>query len=200
MAYQYEQIEKALRLLNGRLVLSGSERYNLIVCGGTALVATRLVLRTTRDVDIVALADEKGILIDPEPMPEPLITAAEQVAEDLGLSSDWLNNGPSSGEGGLFRLGLPDGFSNRLLWNEFGEKLKIAFISRIDQIYFKLYAAVDQFGSYHATDLIELEPTDEELLAAAEWSREHDPSNGYLESVRIFFKEYGYGHLLKSLS
>ncbi|MBE0574383.1 MAG: hypothetical protein IH613_00645 [Desulfuromonadales bacterium] len=196
MSYQYEQFDTALRLLNGRLAIADSPNFNLVVCGGTALVATELVMRATRDVDIVAMADDEGCLIDPAPLPGALVTAALEVAEDLGLPVDWLNNGPSSGEGGIYRLGLPQGFAGRLTWKRFGEKLSVAFIDRIDQIYFKLYAAVDQFGSYHATDLQELNPTDDELLKAIAWSRTHDPSEGYMESIKMFFREFGYEHLV----
>ncbi len=199
MTYQYEQFDTALRLLNGRLNIAAAPNFNLVVCGGTALVATKLVMRATRDVDIVAMADEEGQLVDPAPLPEALATAALEVAEDLGLPKDWLNNGPSSGEGGLYRLGLPGGFSDRLSWESFGEKLTVAFIDRIDQIYFKLYAAVDQFGSYHATDLQELDPTDDELLGAVAWSRTHDSSDGYLENIKMFFGKFGYEHLLERI-
>jgi hypothetical protein len=156
-------------------------------------------MRATRDVDIVALADDDGELIDPAPFPETLVTATREVAEDLGLPKDWLNNGPSSEEGGVFRLGLPDGFAECLNWKRVGEKLAVAFIGRIDQIYFKLYAAVDQFGSYHATDLQELAPTDDELLGAIAWSRTHDPSEGYLVGIKMFFREFGYEHLIERL-
>jgi len=199
MTYQYEQFDTALRLLNGRLDIAGAPTFNLVVCGGTALVATEMVMRATRDVDVVALADEEGKLIDPAPLPDALTLAAIEVAEDLGLPMDWLNNGPSSGEGGLFRLGLPHGFADRLTWKRFGDKLTVAFIDRIDQIYFKLYAAVDQFGSYHATDLQMLNPTDDELLGAVAWSRTHDPSDGYLESIKMFFREFGYEHLVERI-
>lgn len=199
MTYQYEQFDTALRLLSGRLDIAAAPNFNLVVCGGTALVATELVMRTTRDVDVVAMADDNGELIDPAPLPEALATAALEVAEDLGLPEDWLNNGPSSGEGGLYRLGLPDGFAARLSWKRFGGKLTVAFIDRIDQVYFKLYAAVDQFGSYHASDLQELDPTDEELLGAVAWSRTHDPSDGYLESIKMFFREFGYEHLVERI-
>ena len=199
MTYQYEQFDTALRLLSGRLDIAGAPNFNLVVCGGTALVATELVMRATRDVDIVALADDDGELVDPAPLPEVLERAAREVAEDLGLPKDWLNNGPSSGEGGLFRLGLPKGFADRLSWKRFGEKLTVAFIGRIDQIHFKLYAAVDQFGSYHATDLQALNPTDEELLKAVAWSRTHDRSEGYFESIKMFFREFGYEHLVEQI-
>ena len=195
MTFRYEKFDQALRLLNGRLVLAGTHRFNLVVCGGSALAATGLVTRTTKDVDIVALMNEDGVLLDPSPLPKALVRAAHEVALDLGLPQDWLNNGPSSGDGGLFRLGLPEGFVERLGWETMGEKLTVSFISRYDQIHFKLYAAVDQSGSYHAEDLRELQPTDTELLAAAGWTRTHDPSEGYLQGLQWFLQEFGYGHL-----
>lgn len=111
------------------------------------------------------------------------------------FSGDWLNNGPSSGDGGLFRLGLPGGLAERLTWKGYGDHLAVGFISRFDQIHFKLYAAVDQSGGYHATDLHALAPTDEELLAAAAWSRSHDPSPGYRQGLKAFLEEFGHGHL-----
>jgi hypothetical protein len=197
--YGYEHLEQALRLLNGRLALAGAPRYNLVVCGGAALVATGLVLRATKDVDVVAMIDDEGGLLDPAPLPPALVAAAEVVAEDLGLPRDWLNNGPSSGDGGLFRLGLPHGFTERLTWKTFGEKLFVGFISRYDQIHFKLYTAVDQLGSYHADDLRTLHPTDEEILEAARWTRTHDPSEGYLQALQLFFREFGYEHLIERI-
>ena len=196
MTYQYQQFDKAFRLLNGHLALAGAPRFNLVVCGGTALVATGLLTRATRDVDVVALMDDEGVLLDPAPLPPALVAAVHEVADDLGLPPDWLNNGPSSGEGGLFRLGLPHGFAERLTWTTFGEKLTVGFIGRYDQIHFKLYAAVDQSGGYHADDLQALHPTDQELLEAVRWTRTHDPSVGYLQSLQWFLREFGYGHLV----
>ena len=196
MSYQYEQFDQALRLLNGRLSLAGAPPCHLVVCGGTALLATGLIKRVTRDVDIVALADEAGNLIDPAPLPPFLVKAAREVAENLGLPDDWLNNGPSSDDGGLFRLGLPIGFAGRVTWRGYGDNLTVGFISRFDQIHFKLYAAVDRMGGYHATDLEALAPTDEELLAAAAWTRTHDPSEGYLQSLKWFLQEFGYERII----
>jgi len=188
--------EEALHLLNGRLALDGAPRYNLVVCGGTALNATGLISRTTRNVDIVALMDDSEVLLDPAPLPQPLVDAALVVAEDLGLSKDWLNNGPSSGDGGLFRLGLPGGIEKRLVWKSCGENLRVGFIHRFDQIHFKLYAAVDQSGGYHADDLHMLAPTENELLEAARWAKTHDPSEGFLPGLKWFLGEFGYGHLV----
>jgi hypothetical protein len=43
----------------------------------------------------------------------------------------------------------------------------------------KLYAMVDQGAGKHEADLRALVPTSDELLAAARWSRTHDPSEGF---------------------
>jgi hypothetical protein len=47
-----------------------------------------------------------------------------------------------------------------------------------------LNAAADQgMRSKHAADLRALQPTREELLAAARWSTTHDPSEGYRQEL-----------------
>ncbi|MBI9018168.1 MAG: hypothetical protein JEZ07_13005 [Phycisphaerae bacterium] len=115
------------------------------------------------------------------------------------MPQNWLNNGPSSGEGGLFRLGLPDGFRSRLTQKFQGEKLSVYYICRIDQIHFKMYAAIDQFGSYHAADLKKLAPTEEELIQAIKWAKTHDPSDGFHMAIKIFLKEFGYEQLAERI-
>jgi hypothetical protein len=97
MTFGYETFDQALQLLNGRLELSNAPQFILIVCGGSALAATGLIERTTKDVDVVALMNEEGDLLDPAPLPVELVKTANEVALDLGLPQDWLNNGPSSG-------------------------------------------------------------------------------------------------------
>lgn len=199
MNYEYDRINEALRLLDGRLKMNQSSSFSLVVCGGTALNAMHLIQRTTKDVDIVALMGPNNQLVDPAPLPKELLVAAKEVADTLNLPQDWLNNGPSSGDGGLFRLGLPDGFKKRLVKNYQGEKLTIYFASRLDQIHFKLYAAIDQLGSYHASDLKELSPSDEELLAAIGWTVTHDPSEGFQTAIKLFLREFGYERLVDKI-
>jgi hypothetical protein len=98
------------------------------------------------------------------------------VARDFDLPADWLNAGPAD----MFRFGLPDGFAGRLTRRDYGPCLTVRFASRFDQSHFKLYAVVDQGPGKHEQDLRALEPTREELLSAARWSRTQDPSDGYL--------------------
>ena len=196
MKLPYETLDAALKLLDGRLTLNGSKECGLVVCGGTALNALDLVQRTTQDVDIVALMDNARELADPAPLPLELLAAANEVADTLNLSKDWLNNGPSSGDGGLFRLGLPHGFKERLVKNFQGDRLAIYYASRLDQIHFKLYAAIDQLGSYHSADLNELKPTEAELLQALQWTTTHDPSDGFRLAIKLFLDGFGYGQLV----
>ncbi|MBX3728464.1 MAG: hypothetical protein KF858_04695 [Candidatus Sumerlaeia bacterium] len=149
-----ELIEERLSLLAGALLVQGSPRYELVVCGGSALAVLGLHARTTRDVDVLALMNPDTRRLErPDPIPMPLAVAAATVARRASLPANWLNNGPSSGEGGLFQMGLPEGIEERLTTREYGERLAVHFVSRFDQIHFKLYAAIDQQGSYHTADL-----------------------------------------------
>ena len=78
---------------------------HLVVCGGSALIALRLVTRTTQDVDVLSTL-ENGQLHCARPLPEWLLAAAEAVRSELSLPIHWLNDGPA--DENLFRLGLPD--------------------------------------------------------------------------------------------
>lgn len=194
-----ETIERAFKLLSGRLDLMQSESVGLVVCGGSALIATGLRQRTTQDADIVALMDASGKLVNPEPLPSFLLDAAAQVARDLGLNENWLNNGPSHDEGGLFQMGLPAGFADRLTQRVFGPRLTLYFASRLDQIHFKLYAAADQKDPTHMDDLRALRPTDAELEAAARWTMTHDVSESFRWVLRELLKEMGHESVAEKL-
>jgi hypothetical protein len=51
-----KNLDAILTLLNDRLALVFPEaRWNLVVCGGTALNALNLVSRTTKDVDVIGV-------------------------------------------------------------------------------------------------------------------------------------------------
>ena len=185
-------IDQALSLLAGRLDLAQTEPVRLVICGGSALIAMRLRRRTTRDMDVVALLSAAQEPISPDPLPDFLLKAADQVARDLGLFEGWLNNGPSRGEGGLFQMGLPEGFVGRLTEKEYGPRLAIYFIGRLDQIHFKLYAAADQRDGTHLNDLKALHPTAAELEAAARWAMTHDVSEGFKMVLKELLTQLGH--------
>jgi len=121
----------------------------------------------------VALGQGQGFS-SAEPLPEAIVTAATRVARDFGLPLSWLNSGPAD----LFRLGLPGGLDQRWVTKVIGPSLTIHFASRYDQIHFKLFAMVDQGSGRHEQDLRALDPSDDELIAAARWTMTHDPSPG----------------------
>jgi hypothetical protein len=173
------------RALGEQLTARG-ERYTLAVVGGSALLALGLISRATRDVDIVAIISDNE-LVSAQPLPAVLLDAAHRVARDLALPDDWLNPGPTS----LLDLGLPEGFMERAERRDFGPGLEILFASRVDQIYLKLYATVDQGGGKHLADLQALAPTERELLDAARWSRTHDPSDGYRSVLSRVLAHFG---------
>lgn len=186
-------LDRALFLLDARLRKARAEPQQIVVCGGAALILAGMVPRTTSDVDIVALM-RTGKLVTPDPLPECLETAAKEVAAIVGSEPDWLNNLPGRGEGGLYQMGLPEGFADRLQQKDYGTHLKVWFINRFDQIHFKLYAAVDR-GGYHVEDLRALGPTADDLLAAARWCVTHDVSPEFRELLQSFLKEFGHGEV-----
>ena len=180
-----DKADELLRALGEQLAARG-ERYELVVIGGSALLALGLVERTTKDVDIVALRSGDD-LEGAEPLPDGLRAAGDLVARDFSLPAKWLNAGPTE----LLEFGLPDGFAERLARRDYGPGLVVYFASRFDQIHFKLYAAVDQGPGKHEQDLRALAPTEAELVAAARWSRTQDPSEGYAQVLRGALKSFG---------
>lgn len=181
-------MDQLLSALAEQLAHAG-ERYELVVIGGSGLLALGVIERATRDIDIVALRGD-GELNVAEPMPDGLRAARERVARDFSLPPDWLNAGPTD----LLEFGLPEGFVDRLQRRDFGESLVVYLASRYDQIHFKLYALVDQGPGKHEQDLRALSPTEDELIAAADWTRSHDPSEGYAHSLRQVLIHLGVEH------
>lgn len=189
------RLNEALTLLAERLQLAAAEPQELVVCGGSSLIARGYGSRVTRDVDVVARRVLSGGLVSSRPLPDALLAAAARVAADLGLTPRWLNDGPA----GLFEMGLPDGFSNRLHAHVYGPHLTIWFIDRIDQIHFKLYAAADQGPGHHLNDLLALNPTGGELLAAARWAFTHDVSPGFRDLMRNILQQLGHDDVSRQL-
>src|SRR6202012_3920066 len=122
-------------------VAARGERFELVVIGGSALLALGLIERTTKDGDIVAFHSE-GDLESADPLPDGLVAARDLVARAFSLLPRWLNPRPAK----LLEFGLPDGFAERLERRDYDAGLVVYFASRYDQIHFKLYAAVDEGG------------------------------------------------------
>jgi hypothetical protein len=144
------------------------------------------ISRPTKDLDAVALVQDDRY-VPAEPLPEPLAEAIADVGRALGLGARWLDARPTD----LLRLGLPEGFRDRVETRRYGG-LTLHVAGRFDQVCFKLYAAADQgMRSKHAADLMALRPSHDELLAAARWSRTHDPSEGYRQQLMAILAALG---------
>jgi len=184
-------VSAALSALGDHLEQASEDVFEIVVCGGSALQVLGLVDRTTKDVDILALArtekDDALGLLPAEPLPLAVAEAARIVARDFGLSEDWLNPGPTD----LLSQGLPDGLVGRLHSRQFGRKLVVHFIDRFDQICLKTYAAINGGGMHHLADLRALKPSEEEMLAAARWCLTQDASEVFPALVRSFLEKVG---------
>ncbi|MBI2932081.1 MAG: hypothetical protein HYY16_10565 [Planctomycetes bacterium] len=175
-----DHISQALTALAERLEFAKAPAIELAVCGGAALHVMNLMTRgVTKDVDAFAIVrrDTDGLrLLKSDPLPAYVLREAAIVAQDFNLPADWLNAGPTS----ILDFGVPDGLTLRLHPIVYGPALTVHFLDRADQVYFKLYAAVDQDpNSRHIADLIALQPTAGELESAARWTMTHDTSEGF---------------------
>lgn len=178
-------LEGALTML-GQLLSERGQSCEVVAVGGGALLLLGQLVRTTKDIDLVAYVDH-GELISAQPLPSQLVRAIEDVASLLKIDKKWMNSGPA----GLFELGLPDGFQGRLHTNHY-RGLTVHFAGRFDQICFKLYASVDDGPkSKHYADLISLKPTEAELKTAAIWCTTHDVSETFSEMLTSVLAGFG---------
>ena len=182
---QAAELSEALTLLGSDLHRHGLE-YELVAVGGSALLLLGVISRPTRDVDIVAFV-ENGSYVKADPFPRDLAEAVRVVGTALGIGAEWLNAGPAM----LMDLGLPSGFSKRVVTREFGG-LKLHLASRSDLIALKLYAATDQgINSRHFEDLNALKPSRAELMEGAKWTRSQDPSEGFRQELVKLLAAFG---------
>jgi hypothetical protein len=144
----------------------------LLVCGGTALLATGLGARVTEDVDVLGQRSFDGSELSVlYPLPAKLKQCAELTGREFGLKSGWLNASAS-----LFgNLGeLPDWTWSDLETREYGERLKVSFIARSGLILLKFDAACDRDETRDLEDLFALAPNREESARALRWLEEHE--------------------------
>lgn len=177
MQINFKSLDEALKIL-GQLLADRGQHYEIVAIGGGSLLLLKLIDRTTKDLDLIALI-KNGQLISANPLPIALLQAAEDVGKALDLGKDWLNIGPSP----LFEGGLPKGFLNRVHTHHY-KGLIVHLADRFDQICFKLYATVDQGPkSKHFADLIALRPSFKELEYAKVWCLSHDVSEGFADEI-----------------
>ncbi|MGJ8643629.1 MAG: hypothetical protein ACSHX9_09495 [Luteolibacter sp.] len=153
-----DPLDEALNLLGELMEIRKANPQHLVVCGGAALRAIKIVSRTTKDVDILASRGEvDGEINFAWPLPEELKAAVADVAAELRLRDDWLNASTSLLVGSL--ADMPPEIWRDMTVQAYGTRLKISFIGRLGMIFLKLCAAVERDEQRDMDDLIALAPT-----------------------------------------
>jgi hypothetical protein len=189
-----EVIEDALSLLGQLLDATKSRSYGLVVCGGSALLAKRIVTRVTHDVDLIALRDLDGEIFDAYPLPHELKEAAESVAAELDLESDWLNSAAAFHLPGLHAL--PPFFWQDLDSRRYGERLSVSYLGRSGQILLKFYAALNRAEARDLDDLQALGPNEQETIATLHWIFAHVPILSHRHQLSTLLTHLGHDLLI----
>ena len=189
-------LDNILIALNKQMEAHGGTPLHIAVCGGTALILLGLTQRATTDIDI--LGQRRSIKGPIEPLlelPDWFQQAAAKVERDFNLPENWINTGPAA----QVISGLPESIESRLTIREYGTLLTVSYISRIDQIHFKLYAAIDR-GGYHVDDLLNLKPSLDEITKAARWVLTQDVSRAFRQLLISFLRQKGYADVIAEIS
>lgn len=197
MMKQIEQksLDNILSALDKQMQAHHGKPFHIVVCGGTAMIFLGLVHRTTTDVDILGQLKGNSKQIDTlMELPDWFQKAATTVKRDFNLPDNWINTGPAA----QVTSGLPSGIGSRLITRKYGTLLTVSYISRIDQVHFKLYAAIDR-GGYHVDDLLNLNPSTDELVQGAGWVLTQDVSVPFRQLLISFLRQKGYEHVIDQI-
>lgn len=176
-------VEKALTELGRQMALRDADHVTVVCCGASALCVLGLLARRTLDVDAIGLIGTNGEIaaIDEfSPEVDQAITAA---GLSLGLLPGWFNGAASA----VLARGLPTGALERSAGQakDFGPCLTVRFMDRIDLVALKMYAALNpKEGRRHVKDLVEINPSREELLHGTKWIGSLPSSPAFKESLR----------------
>lgn len=152
----------------------------LFICGSVALMMQGLIRRDrTRDIDCAGFVEsvDGALVIERPVLSRPLRDAITRVARAYSLPETWLSFQSRM----HLENGLPEGLVDRLEVRQYGERLTVMLASRRDMVFFKLKAAITR--EKDLPDLIEMEPTNEELRDAAELCIEQGATEEEVESV-----------------
>lgn len=196
MSLSQAVVDDALHLLGQLLDANKSQSYGLVVCGGSALLAKRIVARVTHDVDLIALRDLDGEMFDAYPLPQELKEAAVAVAAELDLETDWLNCAAAFHLPGL--EALPTFFWQDLDTRRYGVRLSVSYLGRQGQILLKFYAALNRAEARDLDDLHALSPNEQETIASLDWIFAHVPILSHRHQLPALLTHLGHEPLIES--
>ena len=140
-------------------------KQDFYICGGAALIALGVVSRSTNDVDLLL----------PKINAE-MKAAIAAMAEKLGLSDGWVNNGPDD----MVEY-LDQGWRERCTQIFSGQALKVFCLSRQELLNTKLWAACDRIDD--VPDILAMSPSEDELAVARQWVLRCDGASLWAEIV-----------------
>jgi hypothetical protein len=153
-------------------------RFDGVVVGGAALNLLGVVVRPTKDCDI----------LDPE-LPEEIKAAARAFAAEMrgngeALEDDWLNNGPAA----LAKQLLP-AWEERVRIVFAGMAIQLRCPGREDLLCTKLFALCDR--GLDLADCMALAPTADELASLLPWLEKQDLNPHWPAHVRATLVDLG---------
>ncbi len=194
-----ESKDEILVRLNRKMAYAEVEPLNVAVCGGAALIAVGLVTRATQDVDVIALLRTNQVnveVLDDKILPADVERLVAEIGIELGIRKDWLNFEASP----LIAFGFPPDMTRRLIKKSYGICLTVYFISRFDQVHFKIYAAMDpKSGTRHLSDLLDLKPQEDEVRAAISWLLERKASLEFKAALCQVLERIGYERIAEQI-
>jgi len=161
-------VERALTELGRQMALRDADHMAVVCCGASALCVLGLLARRTLDIDAIGLVGTNKQIVSIEEFSPEVNDAIAAAGLSLGLLPGWFNGAASA----VLARGLPVGALERsaVQAKDFGPCLTVHFMDRIDLIALKMYAALDpKEGRRHVKDLVEINPSREELLHGIKW-------------------------------
>lgn len=189
-----QNLDAALWLLGKLLTNRKTAGYWLVVCGGSALLVQKITSRSTHDVDVLALRDWNGGVDGASPLPEPLKVAAGQVADELRLEANWLNSAASLHFPDLHQL--PFSFWQGMETRDYGDFLRISFVTRGGQIHLKIFAALNRAQPRDFDDLRALAPSCAETEDALRWLLANIPVLAFRNKLPELLIHLGHARLI----
>lgn len=176
-------VEHALTELGRQMALRDADRVTVVCCGASALCVLGLLSRRTLDIDAIGTLGKTGEIEAIDRFSPEMDSAITAAGSSLGLLPGWFNGAASA----VLVRGLPQGTLERSEGQakDFGPCLTVRFMDRIDLIALKMYAALDpKEGRRHIKDLVEIEPSRDELLHGLEWIGSLPSSPAFKASLR----------------
>lgn len=134
------------------------------------MMARGFVSRVTKDIDVIALRELEGDLIEAHPLPEWFLEITKRIASQKGHPINWIKPSTSLIHTELFRL-LPPESWQELEEIAFGERLRVGFLGRTAQLHLKGYAIANRDEPRDTSDFKSLSPTEEEIAKVDAWLR-----------------------------